>query len=126
MHLIVEATDNPSLSSGINGLCRRMAEGLNRLWWRRGKVFAERYHMRVLRTPREVYYAKRYVYENARKHLLPTYVNRPDPYSSGLWFEGWKDYVHDGWMAVAGPIAQAKTWLLAQGWRRHGLLVLRP
>jgi hypothetical protein len=32
-----------------------------------------------------------------------------------LWFSGWKDYVHDGWVAVAGPIAQAKTWLLAQG-----------
>ena len=82
--------------------------------------------MRVLRTPREVYYAKRYVYENARKHLLRTYVNRPDPYSSELWFEGWKDYVHDGWLGWKSPVAEATSWLLREGWKLYGLLELRP
>ena len=126
LHLIVEATDNPSLSSGINGLCRRMAEGLNRLWSRRGKVFADRYHMRVLKTPRQVYNAIRYVYENARKHGLKTYENRPDAYSSGLWFKGWRDYVHDGWLGWKNPVAEATSWLLREGWKMYGLLELRP
>jgi len=91
-HLIVEALDNDSMSRGMNGLCGRIAKGLDKLWGREGKVIAERYHCRVLKTAREVYNAKRYVYENARKHLLPTTRNRPDPYSSGLWFKGWKRY----------------------------------
>ena len=126
VHLIVEASDRDALSRGMNGLCVRLARRLNKLWKRTGKVFADRFHHRLLRTPKEVYNTLRYIFDNARKHGRGTWKGRPDPFSSGLWFSGWKDYVHDGWMAVAGPIAQAKTWLLAQGWRRHGLLVLRP
>ena len=125
-HLIVEALNNDSLSRGMNGLCARTAKALNKLWKRKGKVFAERYHSHVLKTPREVYNAKRYVYENARKHLLPTSRNRPDPFSSGLWFKGWKDYVHDGWLGWVSPVAVATSWLLREGWKRYGLLQLRP
>jgi REP element-mobilizing transposase RayT len=125
-HLIVEALDNDSMSRGMNGLCGRMAKGLDKLWGRKGKVFAQRYHSRVLKTAREVHNAKRYVYENARKHLLPTTPGRPDPFSSGLWFGGWKDYVHDGWFSSQGPVAKATSWLLREGWKRYGLLELRP
>ncbi len=126
VHLIVEASDRDALSRGINGLCVRVARALNKLWNRTGKVFADRFHHRLLRTPKEVYNALRYVFDNARKHGRSMWKGRPDPFSSGLWFDGWRDYVHDGWVAVAGPIAKAQTWLLTQGWRRHGLLVLRP
>ena len=125
-HLLVEASDRDALSRAVNGLCVRLARGLNKLWKRTGKVFADRFHHRPLRTPREVYNALVYIFNNARKHGRGIRKDRPDPFSSGLWFAGWKNYAHDGWVAVAGPIAQAKTWLLAQGWRRHGLLVLRP
>jgi REP-associated tyrosine transposase len=125
-HLIIEALDNDSMSGGLNGLCGRIAKGLDKLWGRKGKVFAERYHCRVLKTAREVYYAKRYIYENARKHLLPTTKGRPDPFSSGLWFKGWKDYVHDGWFSWWGPVAEATSWLLREGWKRYGLLEVRP
>ena len=125
-HLLVEASDRDALSRAVNGLCVRVARGLNKLWKRTGKVFADRFHHRPLRTPKEVYNALRYIFENARKHGRRIRRDRPDPFSSGLWFAGWKNYVHDGWVAVAGPVAQAKTWLLAQGCRRHGLLVLRP
>ena len=64
-----------------------------------GARSAQRLAYHVLKTPREVYCAKRYVYENARKHLLPTHRGRPEAFSSGLWFQGWKDYVHDGWVS---------------------------
>jgi REP element-mobilizing transposase RayT len=126
VHLIVEASERDALSRGLNGLCVRLARRLNKLWKRTGKVFGDRFHHRVLRTPKEVYNALRYIFDNARKHGRGMWKNRPDPFSSGLWFSGWRDYVHYGWVAVAGPVAQAGTWLLAQGWRRHGLLVLRP
>jgi REP element-mobilizing transposase RayT len=124
IHLLVEAGDNDALARGICGLKTRLAKGLNRVWGRSGKVWKERYHCHVLRTPRELYNALRYVFGNGRKHGWRWNAGRPDPYSSALWFEGWRDYVHDGWVAVAGPIAKARSWLRNVGWRRHGLLSL--
>lgn len=53
-HLVVEGKDRRALSRGMQGLLIRIAKGLNRLWGRRGTVFADRYHDRILRTPREV------------------------------------------------------------------------
>ena len=99
----------------------RMARGLNRLWGRKGKVFADRYHDRVLRTPREVRNVLRYVLNNVRKHQWPRH-GKPDAFSSGPWFDGWRDYVYDGVLGPEGPIAKARSWLLMVGWRRHGLL----
>ena len=54
LHLIVEAKDRRALSRGMNGLTIRIAKGLNRLWGRKGRVFADRYFDRILRTPLEV------------------------------------------------------------------------
>jgi REP element-mobilizing transposase RayT len=51
MHLIAEARDRRALARAMQGLCIRIARGLNRLWGRKGKVFADRYHARVLATP---------------------------------------------------------------------------
>jgi hypothetical protein len=42
---------------------------------RTGKVFADRYHMRILKTPTEVKNALRYVLDNRWKHN----PRRPDP-----------------------------------------------
>ncbi|MCI0571276.1 MAG: hypothetical protein L0Y66_11025 [Myxococcaceae bacterium] len=124
-HLLVEASDRRTLSNALCGFLARFAKGLNRLFGRSGTVFPQRYHDRLLRTPREVYNAIRYLYENARKHGEALLKDRPDPFSSGLWFEGWKDYVHDGWLGREGPVAKATSWLLSKGWRRYGLLELR-
>ena len=54
LHLICEAQDRLSLSRGMQGLTIRVARALNRAWARAGKVFADRYHDRILRSPREV------------------------------------------------------------------------
>ena len=124
LHLIVEAKDRTSLSRGIQGLAVRVAKGLNRLWERKGKVFADRYHDHILRTPREVKNALRYVLNNSRMAFWLKKRQRPDPYSSGAWFDGWRDYDYDGHLGRAGPIARARTWLLQKGWRRHGLIPL--
>ncbi len=125
LHLICEAQDRRSLSRGMQGLTIRIARALNRVWERSGKVFADRYHDRILRSPKEVRHVLRYVLNNARKHLGRMLPEHPDLFSSGVWFDGWRDYVHDGHLlGPEGPIAQARSWLLRRGWRKHGLLGL--
>jgi REP element-mobilizing transposase RayT len=71
VHLIVEVDDTHALTLGTQGLEIRMARRLNRVMDRRGKVFADRYHARVLRTPTEVRRAVHYVVQDARKHYGP-------------------------------------------------------
>jgi len=54
IHLLVEAPDGRALSRGLQGLAIRIAKGVNRILGRRGRVWADRFHARALRTPREV------------------------------------------------------------------------
>jgi REP element-mobilizing transposase RayT len=132
MHLIVEAAGTAALSRSMQGLCIRIARGLNRELGRRGKVFADRYHAHVLKTPTEVRNARAYVMLNARRHTLqrgqPMLQRRVDPYSSWAWFDGWKD-CPPAWVRAArsGPDAERcnaepKSWLMRIGWRRHRLI----
>jgi REP element-mobilizing transposase RayT len=121
VHFIVEARDARSLSSGMKGLLVRIARGLNRLWRRTGAVFGDRFHARALRTPREVRTALAYVLKNAHKHGC--HVHGVDPYSSGRAFSGWTsatsfEPMSDGLVSALKP----RTWLLAHGWKRHGLI----
>jgi REP element-mobilizing transposase RayT len=123
LHLIVEAEDRKSLSRGIQGLLIRIAKTLNRLWRRKGSIFADRYHDRILKTPRQVRNALAYVLCNAARHR--TYAGRPDFYSSGTWFDGWKEKL-EAWLEVATrPVVPARTWLQKKGWRRRGRISLR-
>jgi REP element-mobilizing transposase RayT len=117
VHLIVEADDRRALSRGMKGIAVRVARTLNRLWKRRGSVFSDRFHSRALGTPREVRAVLLYVLQNARHHGLR--LLGVDPYSSGPWFDGWKQ---GPVLAGQGPGARATTWLLRVGWRRHGLI----
>jgi putative transposase len=68
LHLIVEADDRSALSRGIQGLAIRVAKALNAALGRGGKVFAERFHMHVLRSVREVNNAVDYVLANWFRH----------------------------------------------------------
>ena len=127
LHLVVEGRDRRAISRGMQGLAIRIAKRLNRYWDRSGRVFAERYHERSLRTPREVRNVLAYVLHNARKHGLVVAEDAPDPFSSGAWFDGWRgglrfsvERAGCGW----APVAAARTWLLGAGWRRRGLIGL--
>ena len=120
LHLMTEADDLRAHSRGVQGLAIRIAKRLNKLWDRRGKVFADRFHGRQLRSPREVRHALVYLLHNARRHGYSLAPEGPDPYSSGRWFEGWRGLRADAlWPA---PLARARCWLLRRGWRRHGLV----
>ena len=125
VHMIVEATSARDLACGLKAIGARFARGVNRVFHRAGRVLADRCHVHVLRTPREVRHAIAYGLLNARRHLakqgrrLPSIV-RIDPASSGRWFPGWRADApssHDP-PAVTAP----RTWLLSVGWRRRGLI----
>ena len=117
LHLLVESSGKDELSRGMTGLAVRVARGLNKLWKRVGSVFLDRFHSRVLRTPRAVRVALVYVLQNARKHGA-WIAGKPDVYSSGPEFGGWHD--RKGADSSSGPLPRARTWLLSIGWRRHG------
>ena len=120
LHLLCEARDRRALWRGMQGLSVRIAKRLNKLWERKGSVFADRYHARILRTPREVRVALAYVLCNARRHRVR--LAGVDRYSTGPWFEGWRGALGRARGRLVKPALVARTWLLAIGWRRHGLV----
>ncbi len=130
LHLIVEAGGKRALASSIAGLEVRVARRVNAALGRRGKLFPERYHARALRTPREVRNALRYVLLNRKHHAAEQRFARTwiDACSSAAWFTGWAAPVRadEPWkrelLALPAPTAPPETWLLATGWKRHGLL----
>jgi REP element-mobilizing transposase RayT len=124
LHLVCEADGREHLARGIQGLCVRIARSLNRLWGRGGRVFDERYHDHVLRTPREVRNALAYVLTNARRHGIH-HLEGIDPCSSAAWFEDWSDGMPDTESPAPlanRPLPRARTWLLNSGWMRSGPL----
>ncbi len=130
LHLVVEAAGKEALGRGMKAVSSRVARAVHRVFRRRGAVLHGRYHLRILRTPREVRNALAYVLLNARKHWRERRGSAPpvrlDPASSGAAFDGWRrappsarrDEAADGISAVSGP----HTWLLRLGWRRCGLI----
>ena len=127
LHLICEADDSAALSRGIKRFKQRVARALNRPRRRTGSVFLDRYHMQILKTPRQTRNTLCYVLQNARRHraYIPDYAGGVDPYSSAWWFDGWKQ---EGWRAGLAPpegpawVSPAGTWLLSRGWRQAGLI----
>src|SRR5207253_2218005 len=69
MHLVVEAAAHEALSRAMQGFSIRVAKRLNEMMKRRGRVLADRYHARVLRTPTEARRAVLYVRHNHAKHM---------------------------------------------------------
>jgi REP element-mobilizing transposase RayT len=113
LHLIVEAEDEQALARGMKGLKVRLARKINALVGRKGTVFADRYHARILSSPRAVKNALAYCLNNARKHALQRKKRLParwvDPFSTAKRF-----------YEEAKGLVSARTWLLRVGWRRWG------
>jgi hypothetical protein len=116
---LVEANEPTGFERGVRGLAVRVAKAVNRVLGRKGRVWADRYHAHILRTPREVRNALMYVLNNWKKHV-PSALGL-DPCSSARWFDGWRNIVPK---AAATPISEPRTWLARIGWRRLGLIGL--
>jgi REP element-mobilizing transposase RayT len=102
LHLIAEVEGKRALSRGMQGLAIRLAKGLNRVMGKNGRVFDDRYHAHVLRTPSEVRRALDYVARSVQRHFAPRVSpDHRDPYACAL-FHG-----------VDPPLMAApRTWLL--------------
>jgi REP element-mobilizing transposase RayT len=122
LHLLVEAEDTRALSNGVRGLEIRIARRVNRLLFRRGRFWADRWHGRALASPSQVRNALVYVLQNRKKHA--TRADEPvlDALSSAQWFDGFSRPVPHGFRSIGPPSAPPRTWLLATGWRRRGLI----
>lgn len=82
-------------------------------------MFADRFHSRVLATPRQVRHAIAYVLCNGRKHGLAPHRRWLDPCSSASAFDGWSG-APAATASTIHPVVPPRTWLLRIGWRRGG------
>ena len=127
IHLIVEAPDKKRLSGSICGLASGFARRVNGIRGTRGRIFADRYHRRDLKSPREVRNALVYVIQNGRKHRVAA---RLDSFSSAAFFDGWSSAANVDLLRLRAalppdeppPVAAPRFWLLTVGWKRHGLV----
>ena len=138
LHLIVEAASKRALSSGMQGLLISAARHINLEieartgHRRRGKVVADRYHARVLTSPRQCRSAVSYVLNNWRRHKEDrSGVQKSwtlDPFSSAVNFGGWKELEGSPFLFPVRATYERlhtctpQTWLLRVGWTRHGLI----
>ncbi|MBI3178916.1 MAG: transposase [Deltaproteobacteria bacterium] len=133
VHLLVEANDEQALSRGLRAFMTACARRINAHLGRRGRVFAGRYHLTVITSPRHARSALCYVLNNWRRHhedraATSTRTASVDPYSTGILFDGWAG--RRGRFAIPDrydplPVAGARSWLLTVGWRSHPPIRLR-
>jgi len=129
VHLIIEADDKGALARGMQSFEISAARRINAVLLRRGRVFDDRYHLVVIRSPRQMRSVLAYVMNNWRRHgadRSPAPGWLVDPYASGFAFAGWKELrngqrlwpasVTASWLVVKPP----RSWLLKTGWERGG------
>ena len=113
LHLLVEADSSAALARGMQGLSVRLAKALNRMMRARGRVFADHFHSRLLRSPSELVRALAYVLGNAAHHFGGRAAHgefggraaNDDRYSSAS-------------CDRERTLGERRTWLLRVGWRR--------
>ena len=113
--------------SAARNINTALGDGMRR---RRGKVFADRYHVEVITTPTRAHHAIRYVLLNWRRHredqqgLATTWL--VDPFSTGALFGDRKELEDKDWMwplrVTYDPLVvfRPRSWLLAEGCKRGG------
>jgi hypothetical protein len=133
VHMLVEAEDKQALGRGMQGFQISAARNINTALAvggqrRCGKVFADRYHASVIGSPRQARNALAYVLANFRKHredregVASTWL--VDPFSTAILFTDWQERGGKAWPIPVGyeplMVRTARTWLLAEGWKRAG------
>ncbi|HEY4241675.1 MAG TPA: transposase [Kofleriaceae bacterium] len=120
LHVLVEASDQRALTKGMLAFQVSAAHWINRAAQRTGRVFSDRYHARVIKTPREARNAIRYVLSNWRKHGEDAHLRWAiDPFSTGyaFWTEQRQPRDYEPL-----PTEEPGSWLLRTGWQRAGAI----
>jgi REP element-mobilizing transposase RayT len=140
VHMLVEAETKEALARGMQGFQISAARNINtvlgeRYRRRRGKVFEDRYHVEVIKSPTRARRALHYVLNNWRKHnedrhgVAATWL--VDPFSSGILFPGWQELEDKAFM---WPMREAydplvvrtpASWILREGWKLCGPISAR-
>jgi REP element-mobilizing transposase RayT len=124
LHLLCEASDRMTLARGLQAFQISAARHLNRESKKKGQVFPDRYFAESIDSVRQTRHTLSYVLNNWRKHRqdggYSLFEGRIDPYSSGVWFAGWKERtqpvaIPDNY--VAPRVSAAQTWYLTQGYK---------
>lgn len=140
LHMLVEAEAKKMLARGLQGFQISVARNINTVLAsggerRRGRVFADRYHLVVIDTPTQARNVLAYVLNNWRRHgedkrgaarawLL-------DRFSSACSFGGWEELggrtpewtLPVGYEALC--VSAPRSWLLSRGWRLAGPIGMR-
>jgi REP element-mobilizing transposase RayT len=136
IHMLVEAENAEALASGMHGFEISAARHINSALRvggrrRRGSVFADRYYVVVIRSPKQVRHVLAYVMNNWRKHgedragLARRWL--VDPFSTAILFTGWKELEGQAPWTIRPDyqpmvVTPARSWLLRIGWERHGAI----
>ena len=137
IHLIVEAECHQALWRGMQAFQISAAQHLNRALSkrtgkkRRGQVFADRYHERLIKSPTQARHTINYVLNNWRRHREDEGWDEQvrfwdvDYMSSAPSFEGWLELKDQALQHQISEehrlcVARPQGWLLAEGWKRGG------
>jgi hypothetical protein len=140
LHLLVEAADRQALARGMQGFQISLARNINTLLddgrrRRRGKVFADRYHLEVITSPTQARHSLAYVLGNWRRHredqagIASTWL--VDAFSTAILFPGWLELAEQPFLWKMRPtyeplvVRQPASWLLRQGWALAGSISAR-
>lgn len=140
VHMLVEAETAGALARGMQGFEISAARSMNTMLGssgkpRRGQVFADRYHLEVIKSPRQARHALSYILNNWRHHkedqsgLATTWLI--DPFSTGILFPDWKELddracmwpLRDTYEPMI--VFRPQGWLLREGWKRHSSISAR-
>lgn len=140
VHMLVEADTKEALARGMQGFQISAARNINTVLGdkyrrRRGKVFEDRYHVEVIKSPTRARRALLYVLSNWRKHkedqqgIARTWL--VDPFSTGVLFPGWQELEDKAFMwpmrETYDPLVvrTPASWLLREGWKLCGPISAR-
>jgi REP element-mobilizing transposase RayT len=135
IHILAECRDNEVLDRGMKSLGCSLGKAIRKSCGENGPVFNGRFHLHVLKSPREMKNGLGYVLLNHSKHdgLIPY----SDRFSSAAYFNEWKELLgrNIGPLlmdrrrreAILPPyLSPPKSWLAREGWRKVKLAAHGP
>ena len=68
VHLLVESVDNKTLHKGMQAFGITIAKAINKIKRSKGAVYKNRYHLRLISSPRQLKNVLHYIFNNGVKH----------------------------------------------------------